>query len=105
MPSSSNLALAEMTSAGAGADGGAAASGGGAAEGGDAGLKAALGKVVRSKGFMWLAFSDKAAMYWSHAGECFEVLCLGRWWDSLDREMWPPGQEQAVMEDFEVRYP
>lgn len=36
------------------------------------------------------------------AGASFEVLCLGRWWDSLDREMWPPGQESAVMEDFEV---
>lgn len=31
-------------------------------------LRKALGKVVRSKGFMWLAFSDNAAMYWSHAG-------------------------------------
>lgn len=36
------------------------------------------------------------------SGASFEVLCLGRWWDSLDREMWPPGQEAAVMEDFEV---
>lgn len=31
-------------------------------------LRKALGKVVRSKGFIWLAFSDNAAMYWSHAG-------------------------------------
>ncbi|CAM9321292.1 unnamed protein product, partial [Ectocarpus sp. 8 AP-2014] len=36
------------------------------------------------------------------AGASFEVLCLGRWWDSLERELWPPGSAEAVMEDFEV---
>lgn len=69
MPSSANLALKEVA-AGSAADADAAK--GGAAEGGindTEALKAALGKIVRSKGFMWLAFSDKAAMYWSHAGE------------------------------------
>lgn len=34
----------------------------------DESLREALGKLVRSKGFLWMAFSDKAAMYWSHAG-------------------------------------
>ena len=38
----------------------------------------------------------------STSGASFEVLCLGRWWASLDRDMWPPGQEAAVTEDFEV---
>lgn len=38
----------------------------------------------------------------SLSGASFEVLCLGRWWASLDRDMWPPGQEAAVTEDFEV---
>lgn len=69
MPSSANLALKEVA-AGSAADADAAK--GGAAEGGSndtEALKTALGKIVRSKGFMWLAFSDKAAMYWSHAGE------------------------------------
>lgn len=69
MPSSANLALKEVT-AGSTTD----AAKDGAADGGstdkdNGALKAALGKIVRSKGFMWLAFSDKAAMYWSHAGE------------------------------------
>ena len=36
------------------------------------------------------------------AGASFEVLCLGRWWDSLGRAQWPPGQEAAITEDFEV---
>lgn len=73
MPSSSNLALAEETVNGSSATGGAEKEatrvGGGEGEEMDAALRAALGKLVRSKGFMWLAFSDKAAMYWSHAGE------------------------------------
>jgi G3E family GTPase len=36
-------------------------------------LRSALKRLVRSKGFMWLACSDVAAMYWSHAGRAFEV--------------------------------
>lgn len=66
MPSSANLALNEI------AAGSADAAKDGVAEDGSNDhevLKTALGKIVRSKGFMWLAFSDKAAMYWSHAGE------------------------------------
>lgn len=67
MPSSANLALSGITAAGSttGATKEAAAADSGSNEA----LRVALGKLVRSKGFMWLAFSDKAAMYWSHAGE------------------------------------
>ncbi|CAN0443434.1 unnamed protein product, partial [Discosporangium mesarthrocarpum] len=67
-------------------------------------LRSALAKLVRSKGFLWLAFNDNAALYWSHAGASFEVLCLGRWWDSLGREDWPEGQEDSIMADFEGEY-
>ncbi|CAN0257884.1 unnamed protein product [Ectocarpus sp. 6 AP-2014] len=102
MPSSSNLALKGVAS---GADDSAKAADGASSSTSDSeALRLALRKVVRSKGFMWLAFSDKAAMYWSHAGASFEVLCLGRWWDSLERELWPPGSAEAVMEDFEGKY-
>lgn len=66
MPGSANLALSEMAGDADAASKGAAAGGSGET---DEALRAALGKLVRSKGFMWLAFSDKAAMYWSHAGE------------------------------------
>ena len=71
MPSSANLALKEVT---VGSAGDAINVKDRAAESGSNDndtdvLKTALGKIVRSKGFMWLAFSDKAAMYWSHAGE------------------------------------
>eukprot|EP00752_Nemacystus_decipiens_P004175 g3817.t1 len=106
MPSSANLALKEVTagSAGDAAEVEDKAAKGGSTDNANEALKTALRKIVRSKGFMWLAFSDKAAMYWSHAGASFEVLCLGRWWASLDRNMWPPGQEAAVTEDFEGEY-
>lgn len=69
MPSSSNLALSEVAAREPGSAGAGSMSK--AMEGGeeDEALRQALGKLVRSKGFMWLAFSDKAAMYWSHAGE------------------------------------
>ncbi len=65
MPSPANLALKEVTAAGPTVAAKEGAGGGG----NDQVLKEALGKIVRSKGFLWLAFSDKAAMYWSHAGE------------------------------------
>ena len=51
---------------------------------------------------MMMMFS--CSVFRSHAaGASFEVLCLGRWWDSLDRAQWPPGQQEAIMEDFEVQ--
>ena len=82
MPSSANLALKEVA-AGSAADAvkdEAAASGGNDKGKGNEALKTALGKVVRSKGFMWLAFSDKAAMYWSHAGEIAADVEVGPLW-------------------------
>lgn len=29
------------------------------------------------------------------------MQCLGRWWASVPRPAWPPGQEAAITEDFE----
>ncbi|CAM9297425.1 unnamed protein product [Choristocarpus tenellus] len=97
MPGSSNLALTEVT-------GWKGRKGKDWKEGENATLGSALAKLVRSKGFMWLAYSDEAAMYWSQAGANFEVLCLGRWWASLGRELWPPGAEEAITIDFEGDY-
>jgi len=76
----------------------------GSAEDADSELGQALSKLVRSKGFVWLANTDAAALYWSHAGAGFELKFLGRWWDSVPREGWPPGAEDAIMEDFEGEY-
>jgi G3E family GTPase len=93
MPVGSNLALMKVAKASEAAS-----------DGGDArqlGVKGALAKVVRSKGFLWLASSDVAAMYWSHAGQTFEMECLGRWWASVPREQWPAEvPESIITEDF-----
>mmetsp|Transcript_9348 Transcript_9348/g.12314 ORF Transcript_9348/g.12314 Transcript_9348/m.12314 type:complete len:590 (-) Transcript_9348:244-2013(-) len=67
-------------------------------------LESALSCLVRSKGFVWLANTDVAALYWSHAGAGFELAFMGRWWDSLPRNEWPVGSEQAILEDFEGEY-
>lgn len=47
--------------------------------------KTVLKSVLRSKGFVWCADSNVAALYWSHAGTSFDMQCLGRWWATLPR--------------------
>jgi hypothetical protein len=32
--------------------------------------------LLRSKGFLWLACTDQAALYYSHAGGCFVCVCV-----------------------------
>jgi len=63
-------------------------------------VAAALGVLLRSKGFMWLASSTDAAYYWSHAGAFYDAPVLGRWWDTLPREYWPEDQAEAILSDF-----
>lgn len=60
-----------------------------------------LGNLLRSKGFVWCASSDEAAMFWSHAGTSFEMSCLGRWWATLDRAQWPPEAAESILQDFD----
>ncbi|GKY93239.1 hypothetical protein MPSEU_000291600 [Mayamaea pseudoterrestris] len=57
--------------------------------------------ILRSKGFVWCADSDEAAMFWSHAGTSFELSCLGRWWATLDRAQWPSEAVQSILQDFD----
>ena len=61
----------------------------------------ALKYVIRSKGFAWLADSNLAAMYWSHAGSSFEMQCLGRWWTTLPKENWPEEAKADILSDFD----
>ena len=61
----------------------------------------ALKCVIRSKGFAWLADSNLAAMYWSHAGSSFEMQCLGRWWTTLPKENWPDEARADILSDFD----
>eukprot|EP00586_Coscinodiscus_wailesii_P015776 CAMPEP_0172502426 /NCGR_PEP_ID=MMETSP1066-20121228/159884_1 /TAXON_ID=671091 /ORGANISM="Coscinodiscus wailesii, Strain CCMP2513" /LENGTH=561 /DNA_ID=CAMNT_0013277681 /DNA_START=198 /DNA_END=1881 /DNA_ORIENTATION=- len=57
--------------------------------------------LLRSKGFCWLANSDDAAMYWSHAGRAFEMQCWGRWWATLPRDEWPEDSISTILQDFD----
>lgn len=63
--------------------------------------KRILKGVLRSKGFVWCADSNDAAMFWSHAGTSFELSCLGRWWSTLNREQWPPEATPSILLDFD----
>jgi len=60
-----------------------------------------LSGLLRSKGFIWLACTDQAALYFSHAGRSLSVSCMGRWWASVPRESWPVEREKDIWEDFE----
>jgi G3E family GTPase len=61
----------------------------------------ALKRTLRSKGFIWCADSNIAALYWSHAGASFDLQCLGRWWSTLPRDQWPPEAISALIADFD----
>jgi len=64
-------------------------------------LRNLLKKVLRSKGFVWCADSNVAALYWSHAGSSFDMQCLGRWWATLPRQQWPPEATATLLLDFD----
>lgn len=61
-----------------------------------------LQRVLRSKGFVWCADSNVAAMYWSHAGTSLDYSCLGRWWATLPREQWPSEATPVILSDFDT---
>jgi len=60
-------------------------------------------RVVRSKGFSWLANSHISAFYWSHAGQHFELREEGDWWVTVDPAHFPPfpAQKQSIYNDFD----
>jgi len=57
--------------------------------------------IVRSKGFCWLANSNRVAAYWSHAGKSFELKVFGSWWATLPRDQWPPEFVETILKDFD----
>ena len=62
-------------------------------------------RVVRSKGFAWLATHHNAAVYWSHAGTHFELKNVGTWWAACDPATLPGGKlPDAVAQDFDGEY-
>ncbi|WP_449430504.1 zinc metallochaperone GTPase ZigA [Pseudomonas putida] len=47
------------------------------------------GRLLRSKGFFWLASKYREAGSWSQAGGMMRHGMAGRWWHFVPREQWP----------------
>ena len=47
------------------------------------------GKLLRSKGFFWLASKHQEAGSWSQAGGLMRYGFAGRWWRFVPRDQWP----------------
>ena len=60
------------------------------------------GKLLRSKGFFWLASKYKEAGSWSQAGGLMRHGFAGRWWRFVPREQWPQDQAdtRAIMDNW-----
>ncbi|MHC5347347.1 zinc metallochaperone GTPase ZigA [Metapseudomonas furukawaii] len=60
------------------------------------------GRLLRSKGFFWLASRYREAGSWSQAGGLMRHGLAGRWWRFVPREHWPEDQDslRTVMEHW-----
>lgn len=54
------------------------------------------GKLLRSKGFFWLASKYREAGSWSQAGGLMRHGMAGRWWRFVPRSHWPHDQESVT---------
>ncbi|MNQ53387.1 putative metal chaperone YciC [compost metagenome] len=51
------------------------------------------GRLLRSKGWFWLASRPEEAGSWSQAGGLMRYGYAGRWWHAVPREQWPVDAE------------
>jgi G3E family GTPase len=60
------------------------------------------GKLLRSKGFFWLASKHQDAGSWSQAGGLMRHGFAGRWWRFVPRAHWPQDEENitAIMDNW-----
>ena len=60
------------------------------------------GRLLRSKGFFWLASKHQDAGSWSQAGGLMRHGFAGRWWRFVPKEQWPDDQEStaAIMQNW-----
>jgi G3E family GTPase len=60
------------------------------------------GKLLRSKGFFWLASKPTDAGSWSQAGGLMRHGFAGLWWRFVPKNQWPQDQEStaAIMENW-----
>lgn len=54
------------------------------------------GKLLRSKGFFWLASKHMDAGSWSQAGGLMRHGYAGRWWRFVPQEQWPQDEESTT---------
>lgn len=54
------------------------------------------GKLLRSKGFFWLASKPMDAGSWSQAGGLMRYGFAGRWWRSVPKDQWPQDEESTA---------
>ena len=55
------------------------------------------GKLLRSKGFFWLASKYQEAGSWSQAGGLMRYGYAGRWWRFVPRDQWPQDPESNAV--------
>lgn len=62
------------------------------------------GRLLRSKGFFWLASAWREAGSWSQAGGLMRYGHAGRWWRFVPREQWPTDEDGlgAVMKHWDA---
>ena len=62
------------------------------------------GRLLRSKGFFWLASKYQEAGSWSQAGGMMRHGLAGRWWRFVPREQWPQDEEnlEAILKQWTV---
>ncbi|MFJ7144658.1 MAG: zinc metallochaperone GTPase ZigA [Pseudomonas protegens] len=54
------------------------------------------GKLLRSKGFFWLASKYQEAGSWSQAGGLMRHGFAGRWWRFVPKQQWPQDEESTA---------
>ncbi|WP_431080671.1 zinc metallochaperone GTPase ZigA [Pseudomonas thivervalensis] len=54
------------------------------------------GKLLRSKGFFWLASKPEEAGSWSQAGGLMRHGFAGRWWRFVPKNQWPQDEESTA---------
>src|SRR5690606_18193804 len=61
------------------------------------------GKLLRSKGFFWLATRPQWAGLWSQAGGIAQHGASGRFWKATPKEHWPNDEEHVnyIMEKWQ----
>jgi G3E family GTPase len=63
------------------------------------------GRLLRSKGFFWLASKYQEAGSWSQAGGLMRHGFAGRWWRFVPKAQWPEDDEglQAIMKNWQAQ--